>query len=406
MGRVSLYFFFAGCLLLLNIGKSYAQITEDVYMRDSSVDPEEKGKLYVNIDNISFFKNNEYKGNFLDGYSLPGFWLRPTAVYYPLKNIRLEAGAHGLRFWGAEKYPTFAYSDISAWKGNQFQHGFHVVPFFRAQFVLNDHWQAIIGNIYGGANHKLIEPLYNPEMNLIADPEAGFQLLYNSRKWDMDVWLHWESFIFEGDNHPEAFTVGFSSAFKYNSPQAKVHFYSPIQVLGQHRGGEIDEVSDLHMLYNGATGLTAVWNINNNKLKTIDAGVNVAAFYKQNGELVPFEKGYGLYAHASAQISGFKVKSSYWMCKDFVSLFGNPMYGSVSISEEQFYFDKPKTAYFGAEYSKSFGKGYAIGADLDIFYHFPVDTKTPQGIQKQNGATSFSFGVYVRVSPSFLIKKF
>lgn len=35
----------------------------------------------------------------------------------------------------------------------------------------------ILGNIYGGSNHGLIAPLYNPELNLTADPETGFQVL-------------------------------------------------------------------------------------------------------------------------------------------------------------------------------------------------------------------------------------
>lgn len=35
----------------------------------------------------------------------------------------------------------------------------------------------ILGNIYGGSNHGLIAPLYNPELNLTADPKTGFQVL-------------------------------------------------------------------------------------------------------------------------------------------------------------------------------------------------------------------------------------
>lgn len=407
MNREAILITFLSAFSLIYTPECRAQITKDIYQSDNKIDSEEKGKLYINVDNVSFLKNNEYKGNFIKGYTLPGFRIRSTAVYYPLKNIKLEGGVHGLRFWGAEKYPNFAYSDIPTWKGSQFQHGLHVVPFFVAQFELSKHWQVTIGNIYGGANHKLIEPLYNPEMNLVADPESGIQILYDSRKWDMDIWLNWESFIFDSDTHSEAFTVGISSRFKYNDPQSKVHIYSPLQILGQHRGGEID-VSDhkVQMLFNAAAGVNAVWNINCRKSSSIEAGINVASFYRQSGDLTPFKNGYGVYAHASANISALKLKTSYWVCKNFVTAFGNPMYGSISVSRDGFYFDKPRMAYLGAGYCRKFGKGFALGADLDVYYHFSVDTKSPEGVHRQKSAAGFSFGAYCRVNPSFFIKKF
>ena len=94
----------------------------------------------------------------MKGYSLPGFWIQPKAVFYPLGNIKLELGVHMLRYWGAKKYPSLAYQDIAEWKGDQYQHGFHVLPFFRAQMALSDHVNIVLGDIYGGANHNLIEP--------------------------------------------------------------------------------------------------------------------------------------------------------------------------------------------------------------------------------------------------------
>ena len=115
-------------------------------------------------------------------------WLQPKAVFYPLDNIKLEAGLHLLRYWGANKYPSFAYTDIAKWKGNQYQSGVHLLPIFRVQVALSDHLDLILGTIYGGANHRLIDPLYNPELNLSADPESGLQLKYTSKVLDLDTW--------------------------------------------------------------------------------------------------------------------------------------------------------------------------------------------------------------------------
>lgn len=110
-----------------------------------------------------------------------------------------------------------------------------MLPYFRAQMALSDHVNIVLGNIYGASNHNLIEPLYNPELNLTCDPEAGLQLLYDSKAFDLDVWVNWQSFIFREDVHQEAFTVGISSRVKYNDPASRFHFYTPVQGLVQHR---------------------------------------------------------------------------------------------------------------------------------------------------------------------------
>ena len=164
-----------------------AQIADRVYKTDYHIDPEKARELSVELDNISFFKDNEYTGKFTKGYSLPGLWVQGKAVYYPLRNIKLEAGVHMLIYHGANKYPSMAYQDIAYWKGDQYQKGVHVLPYFRAQMALSDHVNIVLGNIYGASNHNLIEPLYNPELNLTCDPEAGLQLLYDSKAFDLDV---------------------------------------------------------------------------------------------------------------------------------------------------------------------------------------------------------------------------
>ena len=60
--------------------------------------------LFFELDNISFFKDNEFEGQQSKGYSLPGLWLQPKLTYQPLDAIRLEAGLHALIFDGANKY--------------------------------------------------------------------------------------------------------------------------------------------------------------------------------------------------------------------------------------------------------------------------------------------------------------
>ena len=407
-GGVMRLLFMVGCLLGC-FSATEAQIVERVYKTDYHIDSTKVKELSVELDNISFFKDNEYTGNFTKGYSLPGLWLQPKAVFYPLANIKLEAGLHMLIYHGANKYPSMSYKDIAVWKGNQYQKGVHILPYFRAQMALSDHVNIVLGNLYGASNHNLIEPLYNPELNMTCDPEAGLQLLYDSRHFDLDVWVNWESFIFREDVHKEAFTVGLSSRLKYNDPKSDFHFYTPMQALAQHRGGEIDTIftNSVQTLMNGAIGVGGVWNANRGVLKNINVELDMAGYYQQAGSIWPFDSGYGLYARASADIYDFRVKTSYWRCDQFISMFGSPFYGAVSTCEEGMTFDRPQLVYFGVEYSREFAKYFSIGVDVDLFMHLSGNSMDSQGVKSPMGsATSFTAGVYMRVNPSFLIKRF
>ncbi|MCC8133270.1 MAG: hypothetical protein LIP04_06575 [Tannerellaceae bacterium] len=399
----------AGLIIVSSAG---AQIPEQVFKSDSWIDPEKKGEFLVEIDNISFFKNNEYEGKIMKGYTLPGFWLQAKAVYYPLQNIKVEAGIYGLRYWGADRYPNYGYQDIADWRSNKYQRGWHVLPYFRAQVALSDHVNIILGDLYGGANHHLIKPLYSPELNLTADPEMGLQLLYNSSPVDLDIWVDWQSFIFNNDTHQESFIVGLSSQVKFNSPESAWHVYMPVQGIAQHRGGEINDkeslihTSSVQTFMNGAVGAGLVWNANRGVLKKMELEVDLAGYYQQAGELWPWKKGTGFYTRVAADIQDFRVKTSYWICDEFVSVLGSPFYGAVSTKEEQMVFDKPKMVYVGVEYSRTFAKGFAMGIDVDVYHHLSMNAYSPHETGKVGSATSFATGVYLRINPSFLIKKY
>lgn len=373
----------------------FAQVGERVFCEESQLDSLRKGELRIELNSLSFFKDDEYAGGFQKGYSLPGFWLQPKLTYQPLKNLRLELGAHLLRYWGATIYPCYAYHDIEEWGGEQYQHGFHALPWFRAEVALSDRFRIVLGDIYGGASHGLVEPLYNPELNLMADPEAGVQLRYASRRFELDVWADWRSFIFREDTHQESFVVGLSSEIKLNAEASPWHFYLPVQVLAQHRGGEIDTIysHSVQTLVNGAIGAGAVWTLPHPVVQRVGAEADFTYSWQQAGELWPFDTGTGFYFRTYADMREFRVKAAYWMCHDFVSVLGSPFYGALSLSDEGRTFDSPKMVVLGAEWSRSLGHGFSIGADVDVYFHL-------------KNATSFSAGVYLRLNPSFLLKQF
>lgn len=385
-----------------------AQIADEVYRTDTRIDTTTVGQLRMEVDNLSFFKNNEFAGGFQKGYTLPGIWLQPKLVYTPLRRVKIELGAHLLRYWGANRYPCYAYHDIAEWSGKQYQKAFHALPWIRAQVDFSDRLSLVLGHIHGAANHRLVEPLFNSEMNLMADPEAGLQLLYRSPHFDGDMWVNWQSFIFREDTHQEAFIVGLSTRFKLNREEAPVHAYVPLQLMAQHRGGEIDTifVNSVQTLVNGAIGVGAVWNADGRWLSRVGIEADAAFSWQQSGSLWPFDNGWGAYARLYADVRRVRVKTAYWQCRRFVSLLGSPFYNAISMQDEGTVFHSPKMVVAGLEYSYPFGKAFAVGVNVDLYCHLKGTKTTADGLQSaKKSATSFSTGVYLRINPSFLIKE-
>ena len=70
-------------------------------------------------------------------------------------------------------------------------------------------------------------------------------------------------------------------------------------------------------------------------------------------------------------------------------------------------FDDPSMIYWGVEYSRVLAKGFSLGVDLDFYNHLPTTLHNAGGeINKISSKMSFSAGIYLRINPSFLIKKF
>ena len=408
MDRIKKHFF---CLLVIslifNFAHSHAQTATTLGNFDYRIDSTQTKQLALEADHISFLKDNEYAGSALKGYTLPGFWLQFKGVYQPLKNLRLEVGAHGLVYSGAYKYPSYAYHDIEKWKGNQYQRGSHILPFLRAHLQLKS-WQLVFGDIYGGTQHNLIAPLYNPEQHLTADPEFGFQSIYDSKRLHFDAWINWQSFIFEEDSHQEAFTVGLSSVYRLNDKQSPVHTYIPFQVTIQHRGGEQDTITtnSVQTLSNGTLGFGIKWNLNRRVVKSINLETDALVHYQQAGELWHKDTGFGAYAKAAIKFTnGIYTEGGYFLGKDFNSLMGIPYYGSVSLKEKGLYYDRPQTFFFSIDYTRKFAKRYAFGVKADVYYFCPKGAYTVESAQSVSNNTSFSIGVFFRANPRFVIKK-
>ncbi|MCR5821013.1 MAG: hypothetical protein K6F94_08740 [Bacteroidaceae bacterium] len=395
---------------------SQERLDEQLMLFDFSIVEEERGAIALTLDNLSFFKDNEYSSNHAFGYTLPGFWIQPRVSYQPLKNLRLEAGFHALVYAGANKYPCYAYHDVATWKGEQYQRGAHVLPFFRVQAQMG-RWTLVLGDLYGAGNHKLSEPLLNPELNLTQDPEMGVQLFLRRQHFQFEAWCDWQSYIFEDDGHQEAFTVGVSQRILLNSPDSPLHMYIPADLLAQHRGGEQDTTSlGVQTLVNGAVGLGLKWNSNRKVLKNMNAELLALGAWQQNGRLWPFDTGYAAYASLSFSLrGGFRVFGSLLYGKDFVSLYGVPFFNTLSQKPGGGRFQSTLAPHVGIEWHRAFAKDYQLGVKIDAypvrsgkFTYSEADPSTNamrQVVLPAAFDNNFSFGVYFRCTPRFILRK-
>lgn len=363
--------------------------------------------LAVDVQSLAFFKDNEFGGDQARGYTLPGFWVQPRLMYQPLDAIRLEAGFHALVYNGANKYPCYAYHDIAQWKGVQYQSGAHILPFFRAQAKLRN-LTFVLGDIYGGANHGVVEPLMNPEVNLTQDPEMGFQLLYDLPRYHLDAWINWQSFIFRESTHQEAFTVGFSQRISLNPQPSSLNLYLPIDILMQHRGGEIDDTSmGAQTIDNAAMGLGMRWNVKGKVFNGLTAEALALGCLQQTGNLWPFDRGWATSATVSADfLRQLRVFATVLYGKDFCPIYGAPFFSTYS-TKTGGTFDHVLTTHVGAEWSHTFARDYVLGAKADTYLCSMGTESLPDGrVRPSAFNNNFSFGVFLRCSPHFLLKRF
>lgn len=112
------------------LGEMHSQdISKLVYTEDTTFSSEEVHELRFRFRNLNFFRDNEYKGSLVKGYTLPGLWVLPTVSYQPLKTLKIEAGAYMLRYWGESKYPNTYYANLPGYESGDTQSAFHAVPF-------------------------------------------------------------------------------------------------------------------------------------------------------------------------------------------------------------------------------------------------------------------------------------
>lgn len=102
-----------------------------------------------------------------------------------------------------------------------------------------------------------------------------------------------------------------------------------------------------------------------------------------------------------------RLQLGWWKTQDFVTLYGSPFFNTISLKNEGARFSHMNTAFWSVEYARTFGRDYVFGAKANGYI-------TDAGrLQLKNGAIdpaalrhTFSFGVFLRAQPRFLLKRF
>lgn len=360
-------------------------------------------RLLIDVD--AFVIDNEYEGTMTHGYTLPGGWLRPRLSYDPIEQIHLELGAHASFFNGASRYPNFAYHDIAQWKGHQYQHGIHAVPWLRADVRLGN-TTITLGNLHHSAFgrmascHDLAEPLYSKEALHSADPETGAQLRLNLKRYDLDLWIDWQSFIFNLDTHQEAFTTGITQNVALLAPKSQGAYLSlPLQVILQHRGGEIDATHySAQTILNAGAGVRGGWCASSGVLRQAGAELMYLNSTQQKGALWHYNHGNAFWGAASVNLwNQLTCRLGYFYGARFCNLYGTPFFGVQSIADGS---SRPKisTGFYAADYAHTFARHYTIGAFLHGFLARPSDVGKWQNY--------LSIGLTFNADMDFLLKDF
>ncbi len=387
-------------LTLCLVQTAHAQMWDELCVSPLGTDTAHSHVLEVRVDAMAFFHDNEYDASFVtNGYTLPGVWVRPVLSYNPIDEIHLELGAYAIFYDGANKYPNYAFHDIATWKGQQYKKGVHALPFFRAEAKLNN-LSVVLGDLYGAQNHQLIDPMYNPELNVSCDPEMGAQLLLDRKRVHLDTWIDWQSYIFELDSHQEAFSFGTNVTLLWNpDTEGRIKWSTPVQLLIQHRGGQQDTTSlGVQTVANASLGARMDYAVPRRNVGNLRAEANVLVSYQMKGNLWPFDSGIALHAAVGLGLwKGIYVKAGYFEApRHFANLYGNPFFSTLSLKHEGEQFHGMHTAYLHADYTYTFTPAYKLGAQVEAY-----SANTPG-----QHDTSFSFGLYLRVSPHIKIKRF
>jgi hypothetical protein len=341
------------------------------------MNPADSNSLFLGIENNNFFKNNEYFNNLQEGYTLIGYYVTPSLIYYPSGKTRISAGIHLLKYSGVDSYTK-------------------VLPYFRIDQKLLPFLILTMGSLDASLNHGYIEPLYAFERVFTQHIENGIQFKLNTSHIKSDVWLNWENFIFQDDPHQEKLTQGTSTSFILNSPESLLTVTLPVQTVITHRGGQINSIkAPLESLANLSTGLILNFNTNHTFIKAIKAESYIAQYIdlsptKQH----PYTRGFGIYPLLTLVTPFIDLSAGYWYAQKFIATRGGDvLFSCQSINNPAYYQNERKLVTGKLSIKKEYKSGISLAARFEPYYDL------------QSSHLDYSYSLYLLFNGKFFLSK-
>lgn len=362
----------------------YAQWIPDKLLSSPKLPEGGINEWSASLDMTGFFKNNEYFNPLEPGRTLPGINFIPKVSYQTQNRFRAELGMYNIYYSGEQHNDE----EISVFDG----------VFIRLQYAIKPEFNLVFGNIYGGLNHRLIEPLYKWERSFTDKPESGLQLIYDNDRYFVDVWTDWQRYIEYGDSLPEILTVGVSASMQLsdNKNTSLWKFSVPFQLLVHHRGGQID-VSRVPtvVIGNVVSGFCMERSFESGFVNSLALKAYFAGYYDKlpDKEARPYDKGWGVYPVMEAKASDFAFMMGYWYAKEFYAFQGEPLFSSFNPRYPDVNVPERRLLTTKLIYSKQLQKNLALGAQIETYTDFVLKS------------TNYSAGIYLRFNGNFIFKK-
>jgi hypothetical protein len=336
------------------------------------------GQLTFRIESMGFFWNNEFQGDFVRGYTLPGALFRPKLTYSPTDALYIEVGGHMVKYSGLDKPVNF-------------------ISWFSARYRFSERFSAVAGNLDQNNEHGLPEQLWEPERIYTDRPESGLQFLYSGIKLNAQTWVNWEQFIQQNSPFQERFTFGLTGDYAVLR-NSVLTVKLPFQVLFYHQGGEINinpngPRPDVQTHANFAAGWKMAMNVDGQHLKTVNLNgywLGYDAVTKDSNTL-PFVKGHAYLIETSVQTRHSLISLSYWNAFQFIAPKGRLLYQSVSDFDPTF--REPDRSMLSAKFfwQKEIVKDARVAFQVESSLDLPT------------GKLSYSYGFFLLFNQDFLI---
>jgi hypothetical protein len=337
----------------------------------------DSNRLSLKVDMVGFFKNNEYFSPVAEGQTLPGTSFALALGYQLADRFKTEMGVYFVSYSGHRPLEN-------------------LYPFVRLQYAFTPHLNLVMGNLYGGVNHRLIEPLYQWERHFTAKPESGLQMILNTNRWFADVWIDWQHFIQRGDPVHEVLAFGTSVAGRLTGDNSPVSISIPMQLLIHHKGGQINVYDEPGVvLTNAATGISSRFGVDHKWIKSAGLDLYLAGYWNQCSSTapLPFDRGWGAYSVFRLDASPFKFMAGYWHADQFYAFEGEPLFGSFDPYRPDNRLRIRNLLTCKIVFDKQLFKGVAIGAQVETYSDL------------NRNKTDYSFGVHLRFNQLFTIKR-